>query len=42
MQKQIHRLQNDESEDLHVIEIWKGNLLSEDDIIRYQDVYGRL
>lgn len=41
-QGQIHRLQNDEKTELHVIEIWKGNVLSEDDIKRYQDSYGRV
>lgn len=41
-QKQIHRLQNDGVEDLHVVEIWKGKILSEEDITRYQDEYGRI
>lgn len=39
---QIHRLQNDEKDELHVVEIWKGSVLSEDDIKRYQDSYGRV
>ncbi len=41
-QGQIHRLQNDQKEDLHVVEIWSGEILSEDDITRYQDSYGRV
>lgn len=41
-QGQIHRLQNDQDENLHIIEIWSGELLSEEDITRYQDSYGRV
>lgn len=37
----IHSLQNPFKEDLEIIEIQKGDILSEDDIIRYEDIYGR-
>ena len=36
-----HRLANNELEDLVVIEVWYGNFLEEQDIKRYEDVYGR-
>lgn len=39
--KAIHSLQNPFEEDLEIIEIQKGDILSEDDIIRYEDMYGR-
>lgn len=37
-----HSLQNPYDEDLKIIEIQKGDYLSEDDIIRYEDCYGRV
>ncbi len=37
-----HRLTNCQADDLVIIEIQLGSLLSEDDIIRYEDDYGRL
>lgn len=40
--KAIHSLQNPFEEDLEIIEIQKGDILSEDDIIRYEDIYGRV
>ena len=40
--KEIHSLQNPHSEDLEIIEVQKGEILSEDDIIRYEDIYGRV
>ncbi|MBQ8460427.1 mannose-1-phosphate guanylyltransferase/mannose-6-phosphate isomerase [bacterium] len=40
--KAIHSLQNPYTEDLEIIEIQKGDILSEDDIIRYEDMYGRV
>ena len=40
--KAIHSLQNPFNEDLEIIEIQKGDILSEDDIIRYEDMYGRV
>lgn len=40
--KEIHSLQNPFEEDLEIIEIQKGDILSEDDIIRYEDMYGRV
>ena len=36
-----HSLANNELEDLVVIEIWHGNILEEEDIKRYEDIYGR-
>ena len=40
-QKAKHRIENDESTDLVIIEIQFGNILREDDIIRYEDIYNR-
>ncbi len=40
--KAIHSLQNPFGEDVEVIEVQKGDVLSEDDIIRYEDIYGRV
>lgn len=37
----IHRLANPGDEPLHVIEVQSGNYLGEDDIKRYDDIYGR-
>lgn len=37
-----HSLQNPYAEELKIIEVQKGELLSEDDIIRYEDIYGRI
>lgn len=39
--KAIHSLQNPFDEDIEIIEVQKGDILSEDDIIRYEDIYGR-
>lgn len=36
-----HRLSNPEEEDLILIEVQSGNYLGEDDIIRFEDNYGR-
>ena len=36
-----HSLANNEMEDLVVIEVWYGNVLKEEDIKRYEDIYGR-
>ena len=40
--KAIHSLQNPYNEDVEVIEIQKGDILLEEDIIRYEDMYGRV
>ena len=40
--KAIHSLQNPFEEDLEVIEVQKGDPLIEEDIIRYEDIYGRV
>ena len=37
-----HRLANPAKEPLVVIEVWIGDDLSEDDIIRLEDMYGRV
>ncbi len=39
--KAIHSLQNPYDEDVEIIEVQKGDLLIEEDIIRYEDMYGR-
>jgi mannose-1-phosphate guanylyltransferase/mannose-6-phosphate isomerase len=38
---EVHRLENDTSEPLHLIEVQSGSYLGEDDIIRIEDNYGR-
>lgn len=38
---QIHRLENPGAEELVMIEVQIGNVLSEDDIIRFNDIYAR-
>lgn len=40
--KAIHSLQNPYKEDLEIIEVQKGDILVEEDIIRYEDMYGRV
>lgn len=37
----IHSLQNPYNEDLEVLELQMGEIISEDDITRYSDIYGR-
>jgi mannose-1-phosphate guanylyltransferase/mannose-6-phosphate isomerase len=37
----IHRLHNPGNEDLYIIEVQCGDYLGEDDIERFEDVYGR-
>lgn len=37
-----HSLQNPYDEELKIIEVQKGDYISEDDIIRYEDCYGRI
>lgn len=37
-----HSLQNPYAEELKIIEVQKGQYISEDDIIRYEDCYGRV
>ncbi len=36
-----HRLENPGTEDLHLIEVQSGSYLGEDDIVRFDDTYGR-
>lgn len=40
--KAKHSLQNPYDEELKIIEVQKGSYISEDDIIRYEDAYGRV
>lgn len=37
-----HSLQNHSDEPLKILEVQKGDYISEDDIIRYEDMYGRV
>ncbi len=37
----IHRLENPGKINLHLIEVQSGNYLGEDDIVRFEDIYGR-
>lgn len=36
-----HRIENPGQEPLHIIEVQSGDYLGEDDIVRFEDVYGR-
>jgi mannose-1-phosphate guanylyltransferase/mannose-6-phosphate isomerase len=38
----VHRLENPGSEDVHLVEIQTGSYFGEDDIVRYEDIYGRV
>ena len=38
----IHRIENNFNEPVKIIEAQLGNILKETDIIRYQDIYGRI
>lgn len=40
--KSIHSVENPYENPLEIIEVQQGDLLSEDDIIRYKDIYGRV
>lgn len=40
--KAIHSLQNPYKDSLEIIEVQLGDLLLEDDIVRYEDIYGRV
>jgi len=37
-----HRLENPGTEDIHLIEVQTGSYFGEDDIVRYEDIYGRI
>ncbi len=39
--RQKHRLENPGTQPLHVIEVQTGDYLGEDDIVRFDDCYGR-
>ena len=38
----IHGLENHTNEQLEIIEVQSGTYLGEDDIVRYEDIYGRV
>jgi len=38
----LHRLENPGTEDVHLIEVQTGSYFGEDDIVRYEDIYGRV
>ena len=38
----IHSLENATSESLEIIEVQSGTYLGEDDIVRFEDIYGRV
>jgi mannose-1-phosphate guanylyltransferase/mannose-6-phosphate isomerase len=38
----LHRLENPGDEDIHLIEVQTGNYFGEDDIERFEDIYGRV
>ena len=40
--EEIHALKNAGSEELILIEVQCGSYLGEDDIVRYEDIYGRV
>ena len=40
--KAIHSLANPYGEELEIIELQMGEIISEDDITRYSDIYGRV
>jgi len=40
-QGETHRLENPGSDELHLIEVQSGDLISEDDIVRFEDRYSR-
>ena len=41
-EKALHRLSNYEDMPLTIIEVQRGSYLGEDDIVRYDDKYGRI
>ena len=40
--EEVHSLQNHGSEQLKILEVQQGDILDENDIIRLQDIYGRV
>ncbi len=38
----LHRLENPGREEVHLIEVQTGSYFGEDDIVRYEDIYGRV
>jgi mannose-1-phosphate guanylyltransferase/mannose-6-phosphate isomerase len=38
----LHRLENPGDQDIHLIEVQTGSYFGEDDIVRYEDIYGRI
>ena len=40
--KAVHSVANPYDTELKIIEVQKGDKLTEDDIVRYKDIYGRV
>ena len=40
--KAKHSLENPYDEDIEIIEVQRGDILDEGDIVRYEDIYGRV
>ena len=40
--KSIHRIHNEGKETLKIMEAQVGSILKESDIVRYEDIYGRV
>jgi mannose-1-phosphate guanylyltransferase/mannose-6-phosphate isomerase len=38
----VHRLENPTTADIHLIEVQCGDYFGEDDIVRLEDIYGRV
>jgi mannose-6-phosphate isomerase-like protein (cupin superfamily) len=38
----MHSLENKDNEPLEIIEVQSGIYLGEDDIVRFEDIYGRV
>jgi len=38
----LHRLENPTERDIHLIEVQCGDYFGEDDIVRLEDIYGRV
>ena len=38
----IHRIENNYKKPIKIIEVQTGPILSENDIVRYKDIYGRV
>ena len=41
-QRAVHRIENNYKQPVKIIEVQTGPILKESDIVRYQDIYGRI